>query len=156
MILPISTSNGRVGMDRRFSIVPRSRSRVMARPVMMTMVIVSTTPIRPGTMLYCVIASGLYIAWMRRSIGPLSPARNASGPLRSFCNAVFSKVRKAPRALLAAAGSVASASTRMAGRSPRRRSRVKFSGIFTTNWTSPRASASRPSDSLATCRTKSK
>ena len=59
MILPISTSAGRAGMESRFSIVPRSRSRVMARPVIMTMVIVRTTPIRPGTMLYCVIASGL-------------------------------------------------------------------------------------------------
>ena len=59
MILPIMTSNGRVGMERRFSIVPRSRSRVIAKPVIMTIVIVRTTPIRPGTMLYCVMASGL-------------------------------------------------------------------------------------------------
>ena len=43
----------------RFSIVPRSRSRVMASAVIITIVIVSTTPMRPGTMLYCVIASGL-------------------------------------------------------------------------------------------------
>jgi hypothetical protein len=39
--------------------VPRSRSRVIASPVIITSVIVSTTPIRPGTMLYCVFASGL-------------------------------------------------------------------------------------------------
>ena len=54
-----STSSGRVGMERRFSIVPRSRSRVIARPVIMIMVMVRTTPIRPGTMLYCVMTSGL-------------------------------------------------------------------------------------------------
>ncbi len=59
MILPSSTSNGRVGIESRFSIVPRSRSRVIASAVIMTMVMVSTTPISPGTMLYCVMASGL-------------------------------------------------------------------------------------------------
>ncbi len=59
MILPASTSTGRVGMESRFSIVPRSRSRVIASAVIMTMVIVRTTPSRPGTMLYCVTASGL-------------------------------------------------------------------------------------------------
>ena len=58
-ILPISTSDGRVGIDSRFSIVPRSRSRVMASAVIMTIVMVSTTPMSPGTMLYCVMASGL-------------------------------------------------------------------------------------------------
>ncbi len=31
MILPIITSIGRVGMERRFSMVPLSRSRVIAR-----------------------------------------------------------------------------------------------------------------------------
>ena len=39
--------------------VPRSRSRVTASAVMITMVMVSITPIRPGTMLYWVVASGL-------------------------------------------------------------------------------------------------
>ena len=39
--------------------VPRSRSRVMAMEVIMIIVIVSTTPINPGTMLYCVMPSGL-------------------------------------------------------------------------------------------------
>ena len=38
MIFPIITSLGRVGMESRFSIVPRSRSRVIARPVIMTIV----------------------------------------------------------------------------------------------------------------------
>ena len=35
----------------RYNIVPRSRSRVMARPVSITMVMVRMVPIRPGTML---------------------------------------------------------------------------------------------------------
>src|SRR5262249_8285599 len=35
------TSLGRVGIERRFSIVPRSRSRVMARPVIITIVMVN-------------------------------------------------------------------------------------------------------------------
>ncbi len=59
MIFPISTSLGRVGMESRFSIVPRSRSRVMARPVIMIIVMVRITPMRPGTMLYWVMISGL-------------------------------------------------------------------------------------------------
>ncbi len=45
----MSTSIGRTGMDRRFSIVPLSRSRVIASAVIMTIVMVRTTPIRPGT-----------------------------------------------------------------------------------------------------------
>ena len=53
------TSMGRTGVESRFSIVPRSRSRVMARAVMITIVIVSTTPMRPGTTLYWVMFSGL-------------------------------------------------------------------------------------------------
>src|SRR6266853_1966380 len=50
---------GRTGVASRFSIVPRSRSRVMASEVMITMVMVSIVPTRPGTMLYCVIPSQL-------------------------------------------------------------------------------------------------
>ena len=50
---------GRVGIERRFSIVPRSRSRVMARPVIITIVMVKITPMSPGTMLYWVTTSGL-------------------------------------------------------------------------------------------------
>ncbi len=53
-----------------------------------------------------------------------------------------------PRALPVAAGSVASASTSMAGRSPRSRSREKFSGMLMTNCTSPRASRSCASSSV--------
>ncbi len=58
-ILPVITSSGRSGIASRFSIVPRSRSRVMARPVIITSVIVRITPMSPGTMLYCVSDSGL-------------------------------------------------------------------------------------------------
>ena len=39
------------GIARRFSIVPRSRSRVTASAVMTTRVKVSSVPISPGTML---------------------------------------------------------------------------------------------------------
>ncbi len=58
-ILPVITSSTVAGVASRFSIVPRSRSRVIASPVIITIVIVRITPISPGTMLYCVIASGL-------------------------------------------------------------------------------------------------
>ena len=58
-ILPSITSNGRTGIESRFSIVPRSRSRVTAIAVIMTMVMVRMVPIRPGTMLYSVDPSGL-------------------------------------------------------------------------------------------------
>ena len=58
-ILPVITSSGLAGVASRFSIVPRSVSRVIASPVISTIVIVRITPISPGTMLYCVIASGL-------------------------------------------------------------------------------------------------
>jgi alkyldihydroxyacetonephosphate synthase len=47
------------GHGSRFSIVPRSISRVRAMPVIITMVICRMTPRRPGTMLYCVMPSGL-------------------------------------------------------------------------------------------------
>ena len=86
-------------MASRFSIVPRSRSRVMASAVIITIVMVSTTPIRPGTMLYCVIASGLYLACTRISTGSGVPAKGASGPLRSLARAVSSSVRREPTAL---------------------------------------------------------
>ena len=50
---------GVAGMARRFSIVPRSVSRVSAIEVIITMVICRMTPRRPGTMLYREIPSGL-------------------------------------------------------------------------------------------------
>jgi hypothetical protein len=49
--LPIMISSGLTGIASRFSKVPRSRSRAMARPVIMISVIVRITPISPGTML---------------------------------------------------------------------------------------------------------
>ena len=49
--LPIMTSSGVTGMASRFSMVPRSRSRVTASAVMITMVMVRIVPTRPGTML---------------------------------------------------------------------------------------------------------
>ena len=49
--LPIITSSGVTGMASRFSMVPRSRSRVTASAVMITMVMVRIVPTRPGTML---------------------------------------------------------------------------------------------------------
>ncbi len=58
-ILPVITSSGFAGVASRFSIVPRSVSRVIASPVISTIVMVRMTPISPGTTLYCVIASGL-------------------------------------------------------------------------------------------------
>ena len=42
---------GRAGVASRFSKVPRSRSRVIASPVISTIVIVRMVPSRPGTML---------------------------------------------------------------------------------------------------------
>ncbi len=45
------TSSGETGVAKRFSMVPRSRSRVMASAVIITIVMVRITPIRPGTML---------------------------------------------------------------------------------------------------------
>ena len=52
-------STGLAGMASRFSIVPRSVSRVSASAVIITMVICRMTPSRPGTMLYCEMPSGL-------------------------------------------------------------------------------------------------
>ena len=53
------TSEPVAGMASRFSIVPRSVSRVSAIEVIITMVIWRITPSRPGTMLYCEMPSGL-------------------------------------------------------------------------------------------------
>ena len=53
------TSIGRTGMANRFSMVPRSRSRVTASAVIITMVMVRITARRPGTMLSRDLPSGL-------------------------------------------------------------------------------------------------
>ena len=52
-------STGLIGMASKLSMVPRSISRVTASAVNIIMVMVSTTPSRPGTMLYWVMPSGL-------------------------------------------------------------------------------------------------
>ena len=123
----------------------------------MTMVMVSTTPISPGTMLYCVMASGLYCAWMRRSTGPSVAARNASGPFRSCCKAVFDQRAQRSRSRCWSRRGRSRRPRRAAtGRSPRSKSRLKFSGIVMTNWTSPRASTSCASASLLHLRGRSR
>ena len=58
-ILPAITSSGVTGVASRFSNVPRSRSRVTANAVIITIVICRITPSSPGTMLYCVMPSAL-------------------------------------------------------------------------------------------------
>ena len=50
-IFPIMISTGLIGMESRFSIVPRAISRVTASAVYIIMVMVRTTPSSPGTML---------------------------------------------------------------------------------------------------------
>ena len=154
-IFPAMTSNGRTGIANRFSIVPRSRSRVMARPVISTIISVRITPIRPGTMLFWLSASGLNIRCTCTSNGAGVGARKSSAPPRSLRAADRATVSTEPSAVPVATGSVASASTSKAGRSPRSKSRVKFAGTFTTNMTSPRSRAARPacsSGSSATTR----
>ena len=59
MILPSATSIGRTGMASRFSIVPVSRSRVIATEVSTRVEIVRITAISPGTILSAVTCSGL-------------------------------------------------------------------------------------------------
>ena len=54
MVIEYGIKNGmgrRPAIELTKSTVPRSRSRVIARPVSITMVMVRITPIRPGTML---------------------------------------------------------------------------------------------------------
>ena len=59
MILPSMISNGVIGIDSRFSIVPRSISRVTESAVKISMVIVNIVPTNPGTILSWVSAAGL-------------------------------------------------------------------------------------------------
>lgn len=59
VILPTMISPGVAGMASRFSIVPRSISRVSAIEVIITIVICRMIPSRPGTMLICVSPLGL-------------------------------------------------------------------------------------------------
>ena len=57
--LPSMISRPLAGMASRFSIVPRSISRVSATEVIIIIVICRMTPSRPGTMKYCDMPSGL-------------------------------------------------------------------------------------------------
>jgi hypothetical protein len=59
MILPNITSTGLIGIDSRFSMVPRSTSRVTDSAVKISMVMVRMVPTRPGTMLSREEAAGL-------------------------------------------------------------------------------------------------
>jgi hypothetical protein len=52
-------STGRIGIESRLSMVPRSISRVTERAVKISMVRVRIVPMRPGTMLSRVSAVGL-------------------------------------------------------------------------------------------------
>ena len=58
-ILPAITSNGSTGVASSPSYVPRSRSRVIANAVIITIVNCRITASNPGTMLYSVTPSGL-------------------------------------------------------------------------------------------------
>ena len=105
---------------------------------------VRITPISPGTMLYWVIDSGLYRRWICTSNGGGDAFSDASGPTRSLRATEATSWVTAEIAAPVAVGSAASASISTAGRSPRSSRRVKSAGIVTTNWTFPRARASRP------------
>ena len=59
MIFPSITSTGRTGVASRFSIVPDSRSRVIASVVITSVETVRISPISPGTMFSAVSCSGL-------------------------------------------------------------------------------------------------
>ena len=52
-------STGVIGIDRRFSIVPRSISRVTESAVKISIVMVRMVPTSPGTMLSWVNPAGL-------------------------------------------------------------------------------------------------
>ena len=69
--------------------MPCSRSRVSASAVIITKVMESTMPSRPGTMFRAVMFSGLWRRWMTISNGgvpePAMPA--AAAPLRSCASA---------------------------------------------------------------------
>ena len=94
-ILPIMISSGVAGMASRFSYVPRSRSRVSARHVIKTMVMVRMTASSPGMMLYWVMDSGLYRRCATGVNGAGPCARAASGPTRSSRSAVVERLRNA-------------------------------------------------------------
>ena len=120
--------------------MPRSRSRVIARPVISTMVsveddahqagndVVGGQSLRVETAMYA-----QFDRWRGCTLQTRQVGANTSMPKR-FSTEI---------APLAAIGSVASASTSTTGDFPRTRSRLKPGGKVTTNCTSPRSS--RPS-----------
>ena len=59
MILPSMISTGVIGIDSRFSIVPRSISRVTESAVKISIVMVRMVPTSPGTILSWVRPAGL-------------------------------------------------------------------------------------------------
>ena len=107
-------------------------------------------------MLYWVTASGLYRARTCISNAPGAATRRASGPVRSWASADCDSWPSAATALPVAVGSVASASTSTAGRSPRTSEREKPAGMVTTNCARPVASARSASSSLVAAPTKAK
>src|SRR5215831_20918735 len=112
-ILAIMTSMGLTGIASRFSIVPRSRSRVIDRVVMINVENVRTMQTSPGTMLRTVSCSGLYRACTTNWNGGFAGSDCNFGGRSRLSVAV--RDPSAAVALLMAEGSVASASTRIDG-----------------------------------------
>ena len=86
---------------------------------------------------------------MRISNGCSAGRNDASGPASSRPMLRWPMALIAAIALPVAAGSVASAASNIAGRSPRISLREKSGGITRTNWTVPSASIASPSFSPA-------
>ncbi len=128
------TSTGVIGIASRFSIVPRSISRVTDSAVKISMVMVRMVPTRPGTM-FMLDDAGRVVA---RVAADLERRRRAFGTPRSCSSAVLTIWPSADIAEPDATGSVASAATRMAGRSPRRTARSKPSRDLDTEQHLPR------------------
>lgn len=143
-------STGVTGEASRFSMLPRSRSRVRAMLVSMQVMRARMTPMSPGTMLRRVRPSGLYILWAVMEKDWDTGAREESGPFMSRFSTDSTMPCTAPMAPVVAVGSVASASMSIAGFSPRRRRRVKSVGILMTKETSPLLRAFSASFSLMT------
>ena len=97
--------------------VPRSISRVTDSAVKISMVMVRMVPSRPGTMLRLVDGRPDCSA---RACGSRTAARRGLGNAAVVRSAVCTMLSSAPSAEPAATGSVASAATSSAGRSPRR------------------------------------
>ncbi len=100
-------------------------------------------------MLYCEIPSGLYRRCTTTSSCPAAAAAAAASSPVARNSAWLATVPSVAIAPLAAAGSVASASTRICGRSPRTTRAPKSDGIVTTKATSPRWISASPSAALS-------